>query len=108
MNRFDAPPEFWTSPEEQMRLLALSVRGLLLGRGNNTHEVTLSANATTTVIDIDGVTAQTIATLVPRTAKAATAIGAGVIYQTSALGKITIHHDSTADTDRTLGLVYNS
>jgi len=108
VNRFDLPPESWADTEEHLRKLAISVRGAMNGRTNNTQLVTLTADATSTAVEVDGVTDQTIAQLVPRTASAAVALAAGVVYQTSDTGTITIHHDSNAATDRTFGLTYHS
>lgn len=82
-----------------VRRVALVVNGLLLGRSNNVYdEVTLNASATETLIEHDQITGDSVALLEPKTATAAAALG--VLYQTAATGVITLHHDSTGDTDR--------
>lgn len=78
-------------------------RALLDGKSNNTGTVTLTDSATTTTVTEMLCSATSVVVLMPQTATAATAIGAGAVYVTPGNGSFEITHDSTADTDRTFG-----
>jgi len=96
------PPIFWEgTTEEHIRKVALIVDELVTGKSNNGFTVTLAANATETVIDRARVSVDTRVSLVPTSASAAAAIGAGSVWVETTVGRITIHHDSQPDTDRT-------
>lgn len=101
------PPLFFEGgTEEHVRKVALVTREILAGKTNNTIVgLDLEANATETHIDKARISIDTVATMMPMTQSAATAMAAGVIYFTATKGRLTIHHDSTADTDRTFGVV---
>lgn len=106
--KFRAPPQNWGGGDanEAIRKVVLPVTaGLLRGKANNTYDVTLTALATTTTLATEIATADSIAFLTPKTASAAVAIGAGVLYSSCAdNGVVTITHDVSAATDRTFGV----
>lgn len=101
------PPLFFDGrPEEHIRKVALATRELLTGKSNNTiTAITLTPNSTSTVIERERVSCDTIVSLTPKSETAATAMASGNLWVQANFGKITIHHDSTADTDRTFGAV---
>lgn len=75
-----------------------AVRDLATGGTNASADVTLAANATSTTVPDTLCTANTMVTLSPRSASAASA---QVWVQSSAKGTFTLGHDSAAATDRT-------
>lgn len=106
--KFPSPPKVWGGDDrEALRKVVLPmVASLLRGKMNCTYLVTLGvAPATTTMIQTEVGTADSEVFLTPRTATAATAVGAGVIRATCADGGlVTITHDSNAAADRTFGV----
>ena len=104
MPRYLELPLFFDSPEEFLRKIATTVNDLIDGEGNNVDSVTLTPNSTTTVVSLARFNADTVANLTPKTQSAAAALGA--LYVVATTGTLTLHHDSTADTDRTFGLLY--
>jgi hypothetical protein len=104
---FRTPPKFWGNDEEATRKAVLSiVNDLQRGKQNNTYLVTLAvAPATTTTIQTMVATADSEAFLTPKTASAAVAIGAGVVFVNCFDdGTVVITHDSNAAADRTFGV----
>lgn len=103
-----APPLYWAEDrsDEHQRLIVQAVRGILDGQTNNTARVTLEANVTTTKLTDLRIASGMVPLLVPMSASAATAVGAGVVYSTVKNGEITIHHDSDTSTDRAFGVVF--
>lgn len=101
------PPLFFEGrPEEHVRKVALITRELLNGKSNNTiTAITLTPNSTSTLVEQDRVCCDTIVNLTPKSATAAAALGSGTLWVEVTKNRITIHHDSTADTDRTFGAV---
>ena len=102
-HRFPVPPVSWSDSKEHLRKLSLSVRDILKGRTNNTEDVTLTADATTTEVNVDGVTTETLVTFAPRTASAAAAMDK--VWSSATLGVLTIHHDADPATDRSFGII---
>lgn len=88
---------------EHRRKMALAIDQLLAGKSNNVLDITLTPNATETVVSRDRVCCDTRVSLTPKSASAAAAIGNGTLWVEVTFGTITIHHDSTADTDRLFG-----
>lgn len=91
--------------DEFVRSLNSVLNGIMLGRTNNTGTVTLTANATTTVVTLSagqlGPYTQVIFT--PNTVNAATEFGAGKLYVSLIDAdnfQFTITHSNTADTDK--------
>ena len=104
---FPIPPESWDDKRspEMWRLLSTSIRGLLHGKSNNTLNATLTADATSTVVELEFVTAETNVQITPKTANAASSLSN--VYAVSSVGKVTINHDSSSQTARTYGLVFS-
>jgi 6-phosphogluconolactonase/glucosamine-6-phosphate isomerase/deaminase len=104
MNRYIEPREMLPGrTEDHLRELAQSVRGLMKGKGNNGHIVTLEPNSTQTEVTVEHSTAEAIATFHPMSASAAATLSA--IWTETRKGKVVVHHDAQPDTDRTIGLV---
>jgi hypothetical protein len=89
--------------KEHRRKLAQAVNGLLLGQSNNVHSVTLTANATSTVLTRVGISPLASAFLSPMSASAAASLA--LVWASVARGEVTIHHDSSPATDRTFGVL---
>lgn len=102
--RYPRVEPFWPQPRwnEWLRRLTQLANGNLEGQSNATLEVTLRPNETTTVVEDVRVDARMTAFW---SAKSESAAGAPIYTVTSA-GRITIHHDAVAATDRTIGLVF--
>lgn len=81
-----------------------AINELIRGRSNATGTVTLTASSTTTTIRVDTINTDAQLFLFPRTAAAATELGAGTIYGTvTAAGTVSITHANSASTTRTFG-----
>jgi len=107
-NRYPTVPELdYGVPAEHLRRVAQAINGLLDGQGNNHFTITLDANSLTTQVLYVPVNINTAVQLTPASATAATAVGAGVVWYDVTSGVITIHHDSTADTDRKFAVLVN-
>ena len=103
--RFTSAPEQWAGEvSDHIRYVAQTVNGLLSGKSNNSDTVTLSADATSTVVSNPNVTANTVVSLTPTSSSAAAALS-GVWVETST-GKVTINHASDSESDRTYGISY--
>lgn len=87
---------------EHRRRIAEAANQALRGKLNAQRDVTLTANATATVIVDPRITPNSFIGLMPTTANAAAEIGAGTMY-VSARGDqtATITHANNAQTDRT-------
>jgi hypothetical protein len=81
-------------PERQ----ALVINQLLLGKTNNTIDVTLTAGATTTTVDDTRIYETSALVFCPKTANAA---AHPMTYFTVTNGVATLHHDNDASVDRT-------
>lgn len=103
---FQSAPFSWTSWQEGLRKLSITVNSILKGKTNNVFEVTLDVSpATTTTLSNALIMPDSEAFLQAKTATAATAIGAGAIYTTIAAGVLTINHDASASSDRTFAVL---
>lgn len=99
------PPLFFDGPDnEHTRKVSLIVRELLEGKSNNYATVTLEANATFTELNRERISYNTIVLASPKTANAA-AIQGSLWFETTN-GTVTIHHESSANTDLTFGVVF--
>ena len=79
-----------------------TVNEMLKGRGNQTGTLTLTANAASTTLTDNLLTADSVITFMPTTANAAAEIGAGTMYVSARNnGSFTIAHANNAQTDRT-------
>lgn len=92
--------------EKDLRRYAYAIQELSSGRSNASKTVTLAANATSTVVNFDNCSAESIPLLVPMTAHAAAEMGAGTVYVSAVANRsFTITHANNAQTDRTFGFV---
>lgn len=102
-------PIFWTGGDdtegmqEHIRKVAIVVNEILAGKSNNVFDVTLTPNATETVVTRERTSMDSRVSLTPKSATAAAAIGAGAVWVETTVNRITIHHDSQPDADRTFG-----
>ena len=93
------PPVFWDGePSEHIRKVALAVRQMLEGKTNNYFDVTLEPDATQTIVERERVNIDTKVSLTPQSASAAAAIT--FLWVEVSYGRITVHHDSQPDSDR--------
>ena len=94
------PPEKWDMHWAMQVYIALN--NILTGKMNCTGEVTLTANAASTVVTDTRVGGPSVILLMPRTANAAAELGAGTAY-IATVGKqtFTITHANNAQNDRT-------
>ncbi|MGH7239985.1 MAG: hypothetical protein ACREHG_07955 [Candidatus Saccharimonadales bacterium] len=82
--------------------MAISINQLMRGRGNNVSQVTLTANAGTTVVTDNNFQSQMGVWLSATTANAAAELGSGTIYVSAKQkGQFTLTHANNAQTDRT-------
>jgi hypothetical protein len=101
------PPLFFSgSQEEHTRKVALITREILVGKTNNTASITLSVDLTLTTLTGSRYSADTVVNLSPRSASAAVAMAAGVVWVETHKGEVIVHHDSQPDTDRIFGAVF--
>jgi hypothetical protein len=115
MSVFDYPkaPEGTVSDEPQaikqaIRRVAEVVNRSLTGKLNALKEITLTANAASTVIDDARLTTGSLVLFDPVTSNAATELAAGTLYVTTANrrnGRFTVTHANNAQTDRTFKLL---
>lgn len=100
---FPVPPLDHEDEKEHRRQLGLAVQLLLEGKANNILDVTLTANAASTVVTDARLTALSVLLPMPRTANAAAEIGNGTMYVADS-GRVneeaTIVHANNAQTDR--------
>lgn len=86
--------------KDLVRRIADAVNNILRGKTNNTGEVTLTANTTTTTLEDIRIGINSVLTLQPTTANAATA-KANVYFGSPGDGSVTLTHANNAQTDRT-------
>jgi len=103
---FPLPDTFWSEGRapEFWRKLSLSVRGILSGKVNNVHTITLTPSATETEFVDELIDSNTRAFLHPMTASAAASVAS--VYATTTAGKAVFHHDSSPAADRTFSFVH--
>lgn len=89
---------------EHRMALATAVNELLKGRANNTGEVTLRENQTTTTVEDNLFNSDMVPLLIPITATAAAAL-ATTYLSARANGQFTLTHANTGSTDRTFRYV---
>lgn len=90
--------------EKDLTKFALALQGLAQGRSNAIGEVTLTANAASTVVTSMTCGADSEVFLTPKTANAAAALATTYIA-TVAAGSFTITHANNSQTDKTFGYV---
>ena len=95
-----------SSNETRISEVVRAVRELFQGRGHNVGEVTLTANAATTVVTHANCGESSIPKLTPRTANAAAALATTYIAVANVVpGQFTINHANNAQVDKTFGYV---
>jgi hypothetical protein len=83
---------------DTLERISLVVNQLLLGKLNNTADVTLTAGATSTTVDDDRIYETSALVFCPTTANAA---AHPVTWFTASKGSAVLHHDNNASVDRT-------
>lgn len=101
---YSVPP--YAGPDEAIhrRLMAEAIGGMMQGRTNNTGELTLTANAASTVLNDPRLSVFSVLVFDPTTANAAAEMAAGTMFVTKANRNNlawTITHANNAQTDRT-------
>lgn len=96
-NNYQIPGLETTLTPRFIQKMADIVSGIMNGKTNNTGEVTLTASATTTLVKDILCNANSVILLSAITAHAAAATG---VYVVAGDKEFTIHHNSTADTDK--------
>lgn len=91
--------------DEHRRQMARAINRISQGHINSTLFVTLTPNATQTVVTDSRIAPQTCVTMQPQTADAAAALAG--LYIVCGQGGLTIYHASNAATDQlfTMGMV---
>ena len=97
-----------TMPDERMHrmMLARGINNLLRGKFNGTLDVTLTASAASTTINDARIGYYSaVVPAMAMTSSAATSVGAGIYVDTLKTGSCVVHHDNTADTDKTIRFI---
>lgn len=107
---FEGVPNHMKDTNDWVRRVARVVNSLLLGKSNNVHSVTLTANASSTTVTLAAglLGKDTVVLFTPVTSNAAAEIGNGTMYQASRdvlNNQFTISHANNAQTDRTFSYV---
>ena len=96
-HRVQVPPRFWSGkPEEHVRKVADSVRGILEGKTNNHFTVTLEQASTSQDISYSTAVPGVKVLIFPQNAAAAKFQRTRDLYAVGDYGKITINHENTA------------
>lgn len=102
-NNFPSAPENVTAEVGYIRLLKQAINSAIRGKLNCTGEVTLTANAASTVVIEKLCNANSVILLQPTTANAAAAIG--TTYIEAGAGTFTITHANNAQADKSFKYV---
>lgn len=101
---FDGLPLFNGNVAEWCRRVQTVVNRLLQGKTNNVLTFTLTAGATSTIVNVPPslIGNESLVAFFPESATAATAFGSGSMYVVTdpANNRFTVSHASTADTDK--------
>jgi len=92
-------PSYLADKEEWLRQIAFAVNLLIDGKSNALGEVTLSANASSTVVVDSRVGINSVINLMPKTANAASALSTTYI-SSRGTQTFTITHANNVQTDR--------
>lgn len=90
--------------ENNIYRIVQAIRELIQGRSNATKRVTLTPNATTTVVTAKNCSKDSEIFLSPRTANAAAAVATTYISSVGQ-GTFTITHANNAQVDKTFGII---
>lgn len=100
---FQPVPVFLPNDDEHRRMIAQAVNSILGGKVNATIDVTLTASAATTTLNDSRIGYYSaVIPAMAMTAHAATALAAGIYIDTMKSGSCVVHHNNTADTDKTI------
>ena len=91
-----------TDPDNTAQV-ANVINNILAGKLNNTSTVTLTANAASTTLTDSRIGANSVISLMPTTANAASAIST-TYFDTFADGSCVIHHSNNAQVDKTFSV----
>ncbi len=94
-------PEYMPDETQHRRHIARVLNKVLAGATNNSLQVTLAPNATSTTVSDPRISLSTSPLLTPLTADAAAVTG---LYVVPAAGACVINHPSSASTDRTFAM----
>lgn len=97
-------PVFNPDADSHRTVIAQAVNNLIVGKLRVTGEVTLTASATTTVVEDNQFESIMVPLLIPMSASAATALAVTYVSNRTK-GAFTLTHDSDAATDRTFAYV---
>lgn len=95
--------------ETSVPRIVLAIRDLFAGRSNRTGSFTLRQNQATTTVTASNIGKDSVITLTPTTANAATEFGAGTWYiSAKAAGSFTVTHVNSATASRTFDYAIHS
>jgi ABC-type phosphate transport system substrate-binding protein len=98
--------DFVSDQRLHLRNLARASNQLLIGKQNITIDMTLRANfATTTIVDPRIGYSSAVFPAMATTVNAASAIVAGIWFDTQKTGSIVAHHANSANTDQTIRFI---
>jgi len=89
---------------QHLREIARVTNLVMRGQTNNTMQVTLAANAGSTIVTDARISMSTAVTATPMTADAAAELASGNMYFTPTAGEVVINHTNAASADRTFNL----
>jgi hypothetical protein len=102
----EVPPRFWAGrPDEHIRKVTDSVRGILEGKTNNHFTITIEAGETSQDISYSTAVPGVKVLLFPQNAAAATFQRTTDLFAVGDYGKVTINHDSSAAGTEVFSLV---
>jgi len=109
VRQYPEVPKRWVTSDEKgsnehLFVVALAVRGLLVGQSNNLLEVTLTPDATTTTVSDARIGGTSKAFMTACSASASLATG---LWVEASLGAFTIHHDSSSEVDREFCIAFH-
>lgn len=90
-----------TSPNDDSVRLSKAINELMQGRSNAVGKFTLAAGASSTVVTAPNVGLGNIVIPFAATAHAAAATGLYILEADVIQGQFTVHHNNTADVDKT-------
>ncbi len=102
-NNYPAVPENYSLTENYIRKMVQSINSAMRGKTNNTGEFTLTASVTSTTVLDNRVNTQSVITIMPKTANAATHVQH--YYIVPGDKQFVITHNNNASTDRTFRYV---
>lgn len=99
-NDYPSPPQNPRAEIGYIRKLMVSLVYAMKGKLNCTGELTLTASATSTVVENTLCNENSVVLLTPETANAAGEIGGGTLYIVPGVKQFTVTHANAGTTDR--------